>query len=97
MLNPQHLAIFATIVQAGSISGAATQLGCGKSVVSRQLARLETDLGAAQTVLAGLRAGTLGSEHETSIRKVAEKIDLFEIDDALTLLQELHTQLTRQA
>jgi len=46
MLNPQHLAIFATIVQAGSISAAATQLRCGKSVVSRQLARLEQDLGA---------------------------------------------------
>ena len=46
MLNPQHLAIFSTIVQAGSLSGAAIQLGCGKSVVSRQLARLESDLGA---------------------------------------------------
>lgn len=46
MLNPQRLAIFATIIQAGSISAAATQLRCGKSVVSRQLARLEEDLGA---------------------------------------------------
>lgn len=46
MLNPQHLANFAAIVQAGSISRAATQLGCGKSVVSRQLARLEQELGA---------------------------------------------------
>ena len=46
MLNPQHLAIFAAIVQAGSISRAAVQLRCGKSLVSRQLARLEQDLGA---------------------------------------------------
>lgn len=46
MPDPKHLAIFAAIVQAGSISRAATQLGCGKSVLSRQLARLETDLGA---------------------------------------------------
>ena len=46
MLNPQRLAIFATIVQSGSISAAATRLRCGKSVVSRQLARLEEDLGA---------------------------------------------------
>ncbi|PRC94917.1 LysR family transcriptional regulator [Solimicrobium silvestre] len=46
MINPQHLAIFVSIVQAGSISGAATLLGCGKSVVSRQLAKLEDDLGA---------------------------------------------------
>ncbi|MES2128796.1 MAG: LysR substrate-binding domain-containing protein [Pseudomonadota bacterium] len=46
MLNPQRLAIFATIVQSGSISAAAIALRCGKSVVSRQLARLEEDLGA---------------------------------------------------
>jgi DNA-binding transcriptional LysR family regulator len=46
MPNPQHLAVFAAIVQAGSISRAAIQLGCGKSVLSRQLAKLETDLGA---------------------------------------------------
>ena len=46
MLNPQHLAVFATIIRAGSISKAATQLGCGKSLLSRQLAKLEQDLGA---------------------------------------------------
>lgn len=46
MLNPQHLATFSAIVSAGSISKAATRLGCGKSVVSRQLAKLEADLGA---------------------------------------------------
>jgi len=44
-MNPQHLAIFSAIVHAGSISQAAVKLGCSKSVVSRQLARLETDLG----------------------------------------------------
>jgi DNA-binding transcriptional LysR family regulator len=46
MLNPQRLAVFAAIIQAGSISAAARQLGYGKSVVSRQLARLEEELGA---------------------------------------------------
>jgi DNA-binding transcriptional LysR family regulator len=46
MFNPQRLAIFATIIQAGSISAAAIQLRCGKSVVSRQLAKLEEELGA---------------------------------------------------
>jgi DNA-binding transcriptional LysR family regulator len=45
MRNPQHLAVFATVVKAGSISAAALQLGCGKSVVSRQLAQLEQELG----------------------------------------------------
>lgn len=46
MLNPQRLAIFATIIKAGSISAAAAQLRIGKSVVSRQLAKLEEELGA---------------------------------------------------
>ncbi|MBY0241647.1 MAG: LysR family transcriptional regulator [Burkholderiaceae bacterium] len=45
-LNPQRLAIFAAIIQAGSISACAQRLGCGKSVVSRQLAKLEEELGA---------------------------------------------------
>ena len=48
MLNPQLLTTFATIVSAGSISAAAVRLGCGKSVVSRQLARLEADQSAGQ-------------------------------------------------
>ena len=46
MLNPQLLTTFSAIVDAGSISAAATRQGCGKSVLSRQLARLEADLGA---------------------------------------------------
>lgn len=46
MPNPQRLAIFASIIQAGSISAAAQQLQIGKSVVSRQLAKLEEELGA---------------------------------------------------
>ncbi len=46
MLNPQLLSIFSAIVQNGSISRAAEQLDIGKSVVSRQLARLEEELGA---------------------------------------------------
>lgn len=44
-MNPQRLAIFSAIVRAGSISKAAAALGCGKSVLSRQLAKLEGDLG----------------------------------------------------
>lgn len=45
-MNPQRLAQFSAIVQAGSISKAALTLGCGKSVLSRQLAKLESELGA---------------------------------------------------
>jgi DNA-binding transcriptional LysR family regulator len=45
MLNAQLLTAFSSIVNAGSISAAAAKQGCGKSVLSRQLARLEADLG----------------------------------------------------
>jgi molybdate transport repressor ModE-like protein len=45
MIHPQRLTIFSTIVQAGSISRAAAELGCDKSAVSRQLTRLEAELG----------------------------------------------------
>jgi DNA-binding transcriptional LysR family regulator len=45
-MNAQRLANFSAIVQAGSISKAALGLGCGKSVLSRQLAKLEDELGA---------------------------------------------------
>ncbi len=44
--HPQRLAQLCAIVQHGSISKAALALGCGKSVLSRQLARLEAELGA---------------------------------------------------
>ena len=44
-MNPQRLALFSAIVHAGSISQAASTLGMGKSVLSRQLAKLEDDLG----------------------------------------------------
>lgn len=45
-MNPQRLALFSAIVQAGSISKAALGLGASKSVLSRQLAKLEDELGA---------------------------------------------------
>lgn len=44
-MNPQRLAHFSAIVHAGSISKAALKLGIGKSVLSRQLAKLEDELG----------------------------------------------------
>jgi DNA-binding transcriptional LysR family regulator len=45
-MNPQRLAQFSAIVRAGSITKAAAALGVGKSVLSRQLAKLEDELGA---------------------------------------------------
>ncbi|MFZ6861470.1 LysR substrate-binding domain-containing protein [Undibacterium sp. Ji67W] len=45
-MNTLRLAMFSAIVNAGSISKAATSLGMDKSVLSRQLAKLEDELGA---------------------------------------------------
>jgi DNA-binding transcriptional LysR family regulator len=44
-MNPQRLALFSAIVHAGSISKAAASLRMDKSVLSRQLAKLEDELG----------------------------------------------------
>ena len=49
--------------------------------VTRLMTQLETDLGAAQATLAELRSGMSESPLETQVRDVAEKIDLFEIED----------------
>ena len=63
MIHSQRLAIFATIVEAGSISRAATELGCDKSVVSRQLTRLEAELGSRliQRTTRGMTLTEIGS------------------------------------
>ena len=50
-------------------------------------------LGAAQTVMTTLRAGVAGTAVETVIREIAEKLDLFEIDEAIALLKRLHAEL----
>jgi DNA-binding transcriptional LysR family regulator len=80
MLNPQHLAIFAAIVQAGSISRAAIQLDCGKSVVSRQLARLEADLGARliQRSTRRLALTEIGEIVLQEARKIEQSLDNIE-------------------
>lgn len=78
-MNPQRLAIFATIIQSGSISAAALKLGCGKSVVSRQLAQLEKDLGArliqrSTRQLALTEVGQMVLEEARQIERSLDKI-----------------------
>jgi DNA-binding transcriptional LysR family regulator len=89
MLNPQHLAIFSTIVQAGSISKAATQLGCGKSVVSRQLARLESDLGA-RLIQRSTRRLALTEIGEIVLQEARQ------IEQSLTSIEQLTDQYQQQ-
>ncbi|MDD2987976.1 MAG: response regulator [Zoogloea sp.] len=80
---------------AGAEPGAAALLNDSEIAlrVSRLQALLETDLGAAQVTLAELRSGVGDNLLQNLIRDVAEKIDLFEIDEALALLNDLNTQL----
>lgn len=89
MLNPQHLAVFATIIQAGSISRAAIQLGCGKSLVSRQLARLETELGA-RLIQRSTRRLALTEIGEMVLQEAQQ------IDRALTNIEQLTDQYQQQ-
>jgi molybdate transport repressor ModE-like protein len=73
MIHSQRLAIFAAIVQAGSISRAAAELGCDKSVVSRQLTRLEAELGS-QLIQRNTRGMAL-TEIGTLVLQEARQID----------------------
>lgn len=89
MADPKHLAIFAAIVQAGSISRAATQLGCGKSVLSRQLARLEADLGA-RLIQRSTRRLALTEIGEMVLQEARD------IERAMTNIKELAGQFQQQ-
>jgi DNA-binding transcriptional LysR family regulator len=73
MIHPQHLAVFAAIVRAGGVTRAAARLGCDKSVVSRQLTRLEAELGS-PLFLRSARSMAL-TETGCLILKEARRID----------------------
>jgi DNA-binding transcriptional LysR family regulator len=89
MQNPQHLAAFAAIVKAGSISGAALALGQSKSVLSRQLARLEEDLGA-RLIQRSTRRLALTEIGEMVLRYARQ------IDQALVNIEQLTDQHQQQ-
>ena len=82
MIHPQRLSIFATIVEAGSISRAATELGCDKSAVSRQLTRLEAEVGC-QLIRRTTRGMAL-TELGTLVLQEARQID-----NALARIEQL--------
>ena len=54
---------------------------------------LRYDLGAAEPVLADLRAGVSGTLLEPEIAAIAAQIDVFAIDEALTQLSTLQAHL----
>jgi len=54
---------------------------------------LETDLGAAEMLMATLRQGTAGTRWEADINAIAEQIDAFDIDKALASLTALQSKL----
>lgn len=88
-MNPQRLAVFAAIVHAGSISKAAVQLGCGKSVLSRQLAKLESDLGA-RLIQRSTRRLTLTEIGELVL------VQALQIDKALANIEQLAGQYQQE-
>ena len=63
------------------------------SVIARLMAVLESDLGAAETVLNELRAGVAETGLEAAINEIAADIDVFNIDRALSLLAALQQSL----
>ncbi|WP_374245421.1 response regulator [Zoogloea sp.] len=83
-------------LEAPAVAAAPTG-GMDRSEATRQVAHLldllESDLGAAQAVMTTLRAGVAGTAVETVIQEIAEKLDLFEIDEAIALLKCLHAEL----
>ena len=55
----------------------------------RLLVVLESDFGAAETLMNELRTGVVGSSVEEDVNRIAAQMDVFEIDQALVSLQQL--------
>jgi CheY-like chemotaxis protein/HPt (histidine-containing phosphotransfer) domain-containing protein len=55
---------------------------------------LEYDLGAAEALLAQLRAGVAGTALEGDVATLAARVDVFDIDDALARLEKIEASLT---
>ncbi|MFA7242082.1 MAG: response regulator [Sulfuricellaceae bacterium] len=56
-------------------------------------ALLDNDMGAAESMLAELRAGVAGSASEQAVNEIAARVDEFAIDEALALLGVLRSRL----
>ena len=78
-MNIEDFECFVEVANAGSLSGAAQRLGIVKSIVSRRLLRLETELGV--QLLARTTRGAALTEAGTTFREHAARI-LAEVDAA---------------
>src|SRR5262247_968914 len=78
-MNIEDLLTFVEVADAGGVSPAARRLGVSKSIVSRQLSRLEAELGI--QLLARTTRGAALTEAGTSFREHAARI-CAEIDAA---------------
>jgi DNA-binding transcriptional LysR family regulator len=76
MADLNHVALFAQVVEAGSFSGAARNLGIPKATVSRKVARLESDLGARllHRTTRKLELTTLGQRYYEEVRTGLSKL-----------------------
>jgi PAS domain S-box-containing protein len=61
--------------------------------ITRLMAVLESDLGAAEALIGDLRQGTAGSELEADFDEIAAEVDAFNIDQALALLAAVQQRL----
>lgn len=65
------------------------------ALLSRLDQALEFDLGAAEPLLAELRAGVADTELEQGIAALADQVDSFEIDEARVALKKLEQALAK--
>jgi signal transduction histidine kinase/DNA-binding response OmpR family regulator/HPt (histidine-containing phosphotransfer) domain-containing protein len=59
------------------------------ALLARLAHALEYDLGAAESLLAELRAGVAGTSQESAVNAIAARVDTFDIDAALLQLKQL--------
>ncbi len=68
-----------------------------RDLVERLAQALNYDLGAAEPLLAELRAGVGGTALEPEIAAIAAQVEVFAIDEALARLQAVQAQLNPTA
>ncbi|QSA99561.1 PAS domain S-box protein [Methylomonas sp. EFPC1] len=61
--------------------------------ITRLMAVLESDLGAAEALIGDLRKGTAGSEFEADFEAIAAEVDAFNIDQAIAMLVAVQQRL----